>query len=105
MAEGGGDQIPPIGGEADAPPTRTPYISARVRNLFSGRNRNRSRSRDNPDRIDRVDSESQSGYEDEEEEEREDGEWSVEDLLYRDFMENTLSARLCLQWPKIIWHC
>ena len=99
MADGGGEQVPPLG---DAEPPHhppTPPISARVRNLFTGRNRNRSRSRDNLDRIDRADSESQAGNEDEEEDENE-GEWSVEDLLYRDFMESDPMGKVMLDIAK-----
>ena len=98
MADGG-EQVPPLG---DAEPPHhppTPPISARVQNLFTGRNRNRSRSRDNPDRIDKVDSESQAGYEDEEEDENE-GEWSVEDLMYRDFMESDPIGKIMLDISK-----
>ena len=95
MAEGG-EQVPPLG-EAEPPHhPSTPPIRDRVRNLFSGRNRNRSRSRD-PDRIDRADSESQAG--DEEEDENE-GDWSVEDCMYRDFMEGDPMGKVILALSK-----
>ena len=77
MADAGADP-PPLGAEADpTPPVHppTPPIMERVQNLFTGRNRNRSNRRDNPDRIDRVESESQAGNEEEEDES--DNDWST----------------------------
>ena len=59
MADAGAD-LPPLGAEADPPPVHPPTPP------ITGRNRNRSNSRDNPDRIDRVESESQAGNEEEE---------------------------------------
>ena len=96
MADAGADP-PPLGAEADpTPPVHppTPPITERVQNLFTGRNRNRSNRRDNPDRIDRVESESQAGNEEEEDES--DNDWSTEDFVYREFTENDPVGKVML---------
>ena len=96
MADAGADP-PPLGAEADpTPPVHppTPPITERVQNLFTGRNRNRSNRRDNPDRIDRVESESQAGNEEEEDES--DNDWSTEDFVYRELTENDPVGKVML---------